>query len=71
MRPMGSDWGRWGTVAVLVAAEDADSVAAALAEAGETVVRIGTVDAGDKGCTVKGSTGTWSARADWSATHLG
>jgi len=35
------------------------------------VVRIGTVEAGDKGCTVKGSAGTWSARSDWSATHLG
>ena len=58
-------------MAVLVAAEDADAVAAALAEAGETVVRIGTVDAGDKGCTVKGSAGTWSARSEWSATHLG
>ncbi|KQM93458.1 phosphoribosylformylglycinamidine cyclo-ligase [Sphingomonas sp. Leaf22] len=58
-------------MAVLVSAEDADAVAAALADAGETVVRIGTVDAGDQGCTVKGSAGTWSARADWSATHLG
>ncbi len=58
-------------MAVLVAADAADAVAAALGEAGETVVRIGTVDAGDKGCTVKGSAGTWSARGDWSATHLG
>lgn len=58
-------------MAVLVAPEDADSVADALTQAGETVVRIGSVEAGDKGCTVRGSAGTWSARADWSATHLG
>ncbi len=58
-------------MAVLVAPEDADSVADALTQAGETVVRIGSVEAGDKGCTVRGSAGTWSARTDWSATHLG
>ena len=58
-------------MAVIVPAEDADGVAAALDDAGETVYRIGTIEAGERGCTVRGSTETWSARADWSATHHG
>ncbi|MBN2971939.1 phosphoribosylformylglycinamidine cyclo-ligase [Roseomonas aeriglobus] len=56
-------------MAVIVAAADADTVAANLTAAGETVVRIGDVRAGRRGCTVAGSTETWSARGDWSATH--
>lgn len=54
---------------VVVAADQADAVAATLEAAGETVHRIGTVEAGQRGCTVAGSAETWSARADWSATH--
>lgn len=57
-----------GMVAV-VAADEADAVSAALAEAGETVHRIGTIGAGQRGCTVRGSNETWSARGLWSATH--
>jgi phosphoribosylformylglycinamidine cyclo-ligase len=56
-------------MAVVVAADEADAVAAALGDAGETVFRIGHVEAGARGCTVRGSAGTWAARADWSATH--
>ena len=57
---------------VLAVSEDeAAGVSAALEAAGEAVFRIGHVQAGDKGCTVKGSAETWSARTDWSATHLG
>jgi len=56
-------------MAVVVAPEAADAVSAALEQAGETVFRIGHVEAGDRGCTVRGSTETWSARADWTATH--
>ncbi len=56
-------------MAVIVAAEEADAVAAALAEANETVFRIGTIEAGERGCTVRGAAGAWSARADWTATH--
>ncbi|MDP5278473.1 phosphoribosylformylglycinamidine cyclo-ligase [Sphingomonas sp. DG1-23] len=52
-----------------VAAEDAGTVAAELAAAGETVFRIGMVEEGPRGCTVFGPAETWSARADWSATH--
>ena len=59
-----------GMVAV-VAPDDAAPVTAALEAAGETVVTIGRVEAGQRGCTVRGSTDTWSAREDWSATHHG
>ena len=57
-----------GMVAI-VAAQEAESIAAALADAGETVHRIGAIEKGTRGCTVKGSAGIWSAREDWSATH--
>lgn len=57
---------------VLVVAEaDLASVTADLEAAGETVHRIGRIQAGDKGCTVSGSIETWSAKAAWSATHAG
>jgi phosphoribosylformylglycinamidine cyclo-ligase len=52
-----------------VAPEHADAVATELAGAGETVFRIGAVEEGQRGCTVFGPTDTWSARADWTATH--
>ena len=58
-------------MAVVVAAEDAAEVAGALEAAGETVLRIGRIEGGEKGCTVAGPQGSWSARADWSATHHG
>jgi len=58
-------------MAVIVAAEEAGRVAAALTEAGETVFTIGTVEPGERGCTVAGAAETWSARAGWSATHRG
>ena len=59
-----------GMVAV-VGESDAASVTADLEAAGEKVHRIGEVVAGEVGCTVSGSGGTWSAREDWSATHNG
>ncbi|MCX9146300.1 phosphoribosylformylglycinamidine cyclo-ligase [Erythrobacter sp. WG] len=46
-------------------------VTARLEAAGETVVIVGRIASGEKGCTVRGSIETWSAKADWSATHLG
>jgi phosphoribosylformylglycinamidine cyclo-ligase len=58
-------------MAVVVAQGDVASVTAALEAAGETVHRIGHIAAGEKGCTVTGSVETWSAMADWSATHNG
>ena len=59
-----------GMVAI-VSESDVDAVAQSLEAAGETVHRIGRVDAGDMGCTVRGSAETWSAREEWSATHNG
>lgn len=58
-------------MAVIVAADAADAVAAALHAAGETVHAIGHITAGERGCTVSGSADAWSARAPWSATHHG
>jgi phosphoribosylaminoimidazole synthetase len=54
-----------------VRAGDMAGVIADLTEAGETVFEIGEVVAGKRGCTVRGSMDTWSARSDWSATHEG
>jgi len=54
---------------VIVAAEMAGKVSANLTAAGEQVLRIGRVEAGERGCTVRGSAETWSARSEWSATH--
>jgi phosphoribosylformylglycinamidine cyclo-ligase len=53
-----------------VAADEADGVARDLEAAGETVFRVGHIEAGERGCTVSGSVETWSAREAWSATHL-
>ena len=47
----------------------AREVAAELEAAGEEVSRIGEIVEGPRGCTVKGSAGSWSARADWQADH--
>ena len=58
-------------MAVVVAAADVAEVTAALETAGEIVHRIGHIAAGAKGCTVTGSTETWSAKTDWTATHHG
>ncbi|VAV88370.1 Phosphoribosylformylglycinamidine cyclo-ligase [hydrothermal vent metagenome] len=42
-----------------------------LEAAGETVHQIGIIEVGTKGCTVSGSSNTWSAMSDWAATHEG
>jgi len=54
-----------------VEAAEAESLAADLAVAGETVFTIGEVVAGEKGCTVFGSAEAWSAREAWEAVHIG
>jgi len=54
-----------------VRAADVTEVSTALQVAGETVFRIGEIADGVRGCTVRGSTETWSARTAWSATHNG
>lgn len=52
-----------------VTPDNVDAVTADLSEAGETVFRIGEIVAGAKGCTVKGSAGSWASSEDWEATH--
>lgn len=54
---------------VVTAPEAADAVAAELTAAGEQVFQIGRIINGERGCTVTGSTETWSARAPWRASH--
>lgn len=44
---------------------------AELEAAGETVLRIGKTVEGQRGCSLRGSAGTWAARKDWEASHLG
>ncbi len=56
---------------IAVAETDVAHVTSALERAGETVFRIGHIADGEKGCTVSGSTETWSAMQDWRATHNG
>lgn len=56
---------------VMVSEEQAKPLADSLGKAGETVFHIGHVEPGPRGCTVRGSAGTWSTPRDWSATHHG
>ena len=56
-------------MAVIVSANEADAVTQALESAGETVFRIGRLEAGQRGCTVNGAAGRWGSARDWSATH--
>jgi len=44
-----------------VTAGEADAVASALEGAGERVFRIGQIEAAERGCTVRGPDGSWSA----------
>ena len=52
-----------------VAADAVVDVSAELEQAGETVFKIGTIEEGQRGCTVAGSHGTWGASAAWQASH--
>jgi phosphoribosylformylglycinamidine cyclo-ligase len=58
-------------MALIVSQDYLNNVSQSIEEAGETIFRIGHVEAGAKGCTVRGSAGTWAARRDWTATHHG
>jgi phosphoribosylformylglycinamidine cyclo-ligase len=58
-------------MAVVVAPDDLKSVTNIIEKAGEKVLQLGRIEQGEKGCTVAGWRGTWSARSDWSATHHG
>ncbi len=59
-------------VGMVLAVEEgkADSVMSRLKDAGETAFPVGRIEAGERGCTVRGSHGSWSAREDWEAQHL-
>jgi phosphoribosylformylglycinamidine cyclo-ligase len=56
-------------MAVIVAPEQAEAVTSGLTGAGETVIGIGRIEQGPRGCTVSGQAGSWGASEDWSATH--
>jgi len=56
---------------VIASAENADSVLTELTTSGETVLRIGAIEAGQRGCTVRGTAGSWRSSEDWVATHHG
>ena len=58
-------------MAVIVRADDVKGIMQELEKAGESVFRIGRIEEGRRGCAVAGRAGSWSARADWSATHNG
>lgn len=58
-------------MAVVVAANEADSVAEALEGAGEIVFRIGDIRPGTRGCTVAGPAGSWNSAEKWSQSHHG
>ena len=55
---------------LVVDAGDVEGVTTDLEAAGETVVRVGEITEGERGCTVRGPQGCWSATSDWEATHL-
>jgi phosphoribosylformylglycinamidine cyclo-ligase len=56
-------------MAVIAAPENAAAVTASLEGAGESAFEIGRIEAGPRGCTVRGQSATWSSPKDWSATH--
>lgn len=58
-----------GMVAI-VPADSADTIAEELRASGETVFRIGEIQDGQRGCTVRGDGAGWGSDADWSATHV-
>jgi phosphoribosylformylglycinamidine cyclo-ligase len=56
-------------MAAIVGADQANEVRSQLEGGGETVFEVGRIEAGQRGCTVRGSAGTWNSPEDWSATH--
>ena len=56
-------------MAVIVASEEIEAVWRSLEGAGETVFRIGAIQPGTRGCTVRGAAGSWNSDRDWSQTH--
>lgn len=56
-------------MALVVEESEVASLTADLTAAGETVLRVGRIEPGERGCTVRGSVETWSAKGEWEATH--
>jgi phosphoribosylformylglycinamidine cyclo-ligase len=56
-------------MAAVVAKGDAEAVVHELETAGETVHRIGRIERGKRGCTVRGPVGSWGSDEDWTASH--
>ena len=56
-------------MAVIVDSGQVETVSRALAGAGETVIEIGRIEAGRRGCTVSGPEGSWGSDQAWTATH--
>ena len=52
-----------------VSPDEVAGLTADLTAAGETVLHVGEIREGQRGCTVWGSIETWSAKAPWSTTH--
>jgi phosphoribosylformylglycinamidine cyclo-ligase len=58
-------------MALIVAQINVKNVTEAIEKTGETAFEIGTVEAGERGCTVAGPADSWSSRVAWSATFHG
>jgi phosphoribosylformylglycinamidine cyclo-ligase len=58
-------------MALIVSKDDVNFVVQALEAECENAFPIGIVEKGEKGCTVSGPAGSWSARGDWTAIHHG
>jgi phosphoribosylformylglycinamidine cyclo-ligase len=56
-------------MALIARREDVSGISQTVEKSGEDVFEIGRLERGPRGCTVRGSAGTWSARAGWSVTH--
>jgi len=57
-----------GMVAI-VAAADAETVISRLGASGEKAMVIGSIEAGRRGCAVRGPEGSWGSGRAWAASH--
>ncbi|MGB7407846.1 MAG: phosphoribosylformylglycinamidine cyclo-ligase [Pontixanthobacter sp.] len=56
---------------LVVEGGDVPDVTTQLEASGETVMSIGVIEEGARGCTVRGAAGTWGSADGWTATHDG
>ena len=56
-------------MAIIVAPDRADDVLKTIEGGGDTAFEIGEIADGERGCTVRGTAGSWGSQQDWSATH--